>query len=117
MEKLCTNDSYRFLCSFYRFCWNSPLSEAALLAGAPQKVREEYEREFDGGMLKVGLQEEQQPVTTQDIHHGRLPSSEGREHDGVIQSTVTANTAKYWDTLGREYILIHNNALRVEGFK
>lgn len=90
-------------------------------------MREECERKFDGGMVKVGLQEEQQPVTTQDIDYGRLRSSEGREHDGVIQSRydsclVMAYTAKYSlndtsVTLLTEYILVHNNAIRVEGFE
>lgn len=58
MEKSCTNDGKRFLCSFYECCWDHSLSEAALLAGAPQKVHEEYETKFNSGRVKVGLQEE-----------------------------------------------------------
>lgn len=90
-------------------------------------MREEYECNFDGGMVKVGQQEEQEPVTTQDLDDGRRLSSEGREQDGVIQSRYNsclamAYTAKHSlnhtpVTSETEYILIHNKAIRVEGFK
>lgn len=76
MEKSCTDDSKRFPHAFYECCRNHPHSETALLAGAPQKVREEYESKFHGGWVKVGLQEEQEPVTTQDIEYGCLLTSE-----------------------------------------
>lgn len=77
MEKSCTNDGKRLPCSFYECCWDHPLSEAALLAGAPQKVHEEYKTKFNSGRMKVGLQEEQEPVTTQDIENGHFLTSEG----------------------------------------
>lgn len=77
--------------------------------------------------MKVGLQEEQEPVTTQDTDHSRLLSSEGREQDGLIHFKdhsflVMADATKHRlnDTsviLMIEYVLIHNTAFRVEGFK
>lgn len=127
MEKSHTNDSQRFLRDFYECCWNHPLSEAALLAGAPQKVCEEYESKFHSGWVKVGLQEEQEPVATQDTDYGHLLSKEGQEQNGLIQlkdhsCLVMAYTQKHClndtsVTQVTEYVLIHNKAIRVEGFK
>lgn len=72
---LCTHDRKRFLHAVYECCWEYPLSEAALLAGSRQKVREQDETKLQGGGVKVGLKEEQEPITAQGIEYGLLQTS------------------------------------------
>ncbi|TNN71819.1 hypothetical protein EYF80_017990 [Liparis tanakae] len=55
-------------------CWENPVSEAALLAGTGQKVCDQDETQFQGGRVKVGLEEEQEPITAQGIEQGLLPT-------------------------------------------
>lgn len=75
-KTLCTHDSKRFLHAFYECCWKDSCSEAALLAGARQKLCEQNETNFQGGGVKVGLQEEEAPITSQGIEYGLLLTSE-----------------------------------------
>ena len=62
-----THDSKGFLHAVYERCWEHPLPEAALLTGTRQKVREQDKAQFQGGGVKVGLKEEQEPITAQGI--------------------------------------------------
>lgn len=71
VETVFTQDEW-FLHALYEGCWENPLPEAALLAGTWQKVCEQDETQFQGGMVKMGLKEQQEPITAQGINQGLL---------------------------------------------
>lgn len=62
-----THDTNRLLQAFNECSWEHPLSEAALLVLAGQKAREQDKTQFQSGGVKVGLEEEQEPITAQGI--------------------------------------------------
>lgn len=73
----CTSESGGLLHAVYECCWENPLPEAALLAGARQELREQDEAQFQGGDVKVRLQEEQEPITAQGVEQRLLLTGEG----------------------------------------
>lgn len=64
-----THDTNRVLQAFDECSWEHPLSEASLLVWAGQKVREQDKTQFQSRGVKVGLEEEQEPIAAQRIKH------------------------------------------------
>lgn len=80
----CTNESRGFCYAVYECCWEHPLSEGALLAGIRQELSEQDEAKFQGGGVKVGLEEEQEPITAQGVEKSLLLTGEEQGDDGQI---------------------------------
>ena len=62
-----THDVNGFLHAFDECSWQHAFPKAALLVRIGQKVCEQDETQFQGRRVKVGLKEEQEPITAQGI--------------------------------------------------
>lgn len=75
LEYICTHNSRGLFNGLHEGSWEHPISEDALLVGITQEVCEQNKSQFQGTRVKVGLKEQQEPITSQSLKQDLLLTS------------------------------------------